>query len=76
VDQRDSLCTGTRVTYAVRSNAGDVSRLCRRGTVAGKPIFDRYTSEVWVPVQPDGASEDVEPALIRRDSIIDIAATS
>ncbi|HVW41194.1 MAG TPA: hypothetical protein VHC18_07580 [Amycolatopsis sp.] len=75
MDQQDRLCTGTRVTYAVRSN-GEMTRFCRRGTVAGAPIFDRYTSEVWVPVQPDGTSEDVEPSLIRQDSIIDIAATS
>jgi len=48
-----------------------VTRLCRRGTVTGTPIFDRYTSQVWVPVQPDGASADVEPSLIRKDSIVD-----
>ena len=73
---RDRLSAGTRVTYSVRSNAGGVTRRCRRGTVAGAPIFDQYTSEVWVPVQPDGTSDDVEPSLIRKDSIIDIAAAS
>ncbi|HJQ47220.1 MAG TPA: hypothetical protein VJ870_13020 [Amycolatopsis sp.] len=75
MDRKDELCTGTRVTYAVRS-AGEMTRLCRRGTVTGAPIFDRYTSQVWVPVQPDGTSEDIEPSLIRKDSIIDIAASS
>ena len=76
MDQNDSLRAGTRVMYAVRSHAGETTRLCRRGTVTGASIFDRYTSQVWVPVQPDGSSEDVEPSLIRRDSIIDVAATS
>lgn len=68
---QQGLRAGTRVTYKVRGRAGDVTRLCRRGTVTGTPIFDRYTSQVWVPVQPDGASADVEPSLIRKDSIVD-----
>ncbi|WP_236796936.1 hypothetical protein [Amycolatopsis sp. GM8] len=66
------LSTGSRVTYRVPSRFGDVTRLCRQGTVAGEPIFDQYTMEVWVPVQPDGSSDDAEPRLIRKESIIEV----
>ncbi|TNC24186.1 hypothetical protein [Amycolatopsis alkalitolerans] len=66
-EQSSPLSTGTRVTYTVRSE-------CLRGTVAGRPIFDQYTMAVWVPVQPDGASADVEPRLVRKESIIEVAA--
>lgn len=74
MEHRDAgLSTGTRVTYTVRGRSGEVTRSSCTGTIAGKPIFDRYTMEVWIPVQPDGASEDVEPRLIRRETIIEVA---
>ncbi|MTD55782.1 hypothetical protein [Amycolatopsis pithecellobii] len=72
--QNTGLSAGARVTYRVRGRSGDGPRPCCHGTVAGEPIFDRYTMEVWVPVQPDGASDDVEPRLIRKESIIEVTA--
>lgn len=74
--ERNTLSNGTRVTYAIRARTGEPKRLCVRGTVVGEPIFDRYTTHVWVPVQPDGTSADVEPRLVRKDTIIEVLERS
>ncbi|PXY22614.1 hypothetical protein [Prauserella muralis] len=66
------LAVGDRVTYTA-GRRSDWTRACRRGCVAATPVFDRYTTTWWVPVQPDGAAEDTEPKWVRRDRIVDVA---
>jgi hypothetical protein len=66
------LRAGVRVTYTPRQCNRELARPPLTGTVAGAPVFDRYTMETWIPVQPDGASTDTEPALIRQGNIVEV----
>ncbi len=67
-----ALRTGARVMYMRRHRDHATSLPAATGTVAGRPVFDRYTMETWIPVQPDGTSTDTEPTLIRRSNIVDL----
>jgi hypothetical protein len=67
-EPQHDLAAGVRVAYASRRGRAAPPRT---GTVAGAPVFDRYTSETWIPVQPDGSAADTEPALIRRGDIFE-----
>jgi hypothetical protein len=66
------LCAGARVTYVPRQRNRELAPPPVMGTVAGAPVFDRYTMETWIPVQPDGTSTDTEPALIRHGNIVEV----
>ena len=66
------LRTGTRVSYRGRSRDASIPGPRVTGTVSGAGVFDRYTMETWIPVQPDGAPSDAEPALVRRGTIVEV----
>ncbi|GAB3158578.1 hypothetical protein [Amycolatopsis sp. NPDC004378] len=61
--------TGARVAFAARRAGAAAPPVT--GTVVGAAVFDRYTSETWIPVQPDGSAPDTEPALVRRGDILE-----
>lgn len=63
---------GHQVTYVPGRQRNESRRLCRRGTVAGAPVFDAYTGATWVPVRPDGRAADVDADWVRNDDIVDV----
>ncbi|MCR6487768.1 hypothetical protein M8542_33580 [Amycolatopsis sp. OK19-0408] len=71
-EPQHDLDAGARVAYTPRRGKATAPPLT--GTVAGAPVFDRYTSETWIPVQPDGSAADTEPALVRRGDILEFEA--
>jgi hypothetical protein len=62
---------GARVTYM--TSAGRVDRsFARRGTVAGRSVYDPFTATTWVPVFPRFAQEDTPPLWVRCHDIVDL----
>ncbi|OXM56152.1 hypothetical protein CFP71_15150 [Amycolatopsis thailandensis] len=63
------LHAGTRVVVACPGSTGTALPIATHDTVAGVSIFDRFTMQMWVPVQIDGAADDSEPRLVKREHV-------
>ncbi|MDQ0383058.1 hypothetical protein [Amycolatopsis thermophila] len=63
---------GCQVIYLPGEPDDTTRRLCRRGVVAGTPVFDPGTDTTWVPVQVDGKPGDQDPDWVRADTVVDV----